>query len=49
MENMVFFSQKFLEKLFSGLFLVEPENLLIFLAGQIVLVGNTLNAKYCHG
>uniref|UniRef100_A0A4W5QEA5 WDFY family member 4 n=1 Tax=Hucho hucho TaxID=62062 RepID=A0A4W5QEA5_9TELE len=38
MENMVFFSQKFLEKLYSGMFLVEPENLLTFLADQIVVV-----------
>eukprot|EP00063_Salmo_salar_P079374 XP_014054209.1 PREDICTED: WD repeat- and FYVE domain-containing protein 4 isoform X3 [Salmo salar] len=38
MENMVLFSQKFLEKLYSGMFLVEPENLLTFLADQIVVV-----------
>ncbi|CAB1343351.1 unnamed protein product, partial [Coregonus sp. 'balchen'] len=44
MEDVVFSSQKFLQKLFSGMFLVEPENLLTFLADQIVLVGNTLNA-----
>ncbi|XP_041734876.1 WD repeat- and FYVE domain-containing protein 4 [Coregonus clupeaformis] len=38
MENMVFFSQKCLEKLYSGMFLVEPESLLTFLADQIVVV-----------
>lgn len=49
MENMVLFSQKFLEKLYSGMFLVEPKNLLTFLADQIVVVRNTLNAMCCHG
>lgn len=49
MENMVLFSQKFLEKLYSGMFLVEPENLLTFLADQIVVVRNTLKAMCCHG
>ncbi|XP_019902981.2 WD repeat- and FYVE domain-containing protein 4 isoform X2 [Esox lucius] len=38
MENMVFFIQKFVEKLYSGLFLVEPEVLLVFLVDQIVVV-----------
>ncbi|KAJ8014052.1 hypothetical protein DPEC_G00036250 [Dallia pectoralis] len=37
-ENMVFFIQKFVEKLYSGMFLVEPDVLLSFLVDQIVAV-----------
>ncbi|XP_051772048.1 WD repeat- and FYVE domain-containing protein 4 isoform X3 [Ctenopharyngodon idella] len=36
-ENVAFFSKKLVEKLYSGMFVVEPENLLVFMAEQIAV------------
>ncbi|TSK22773.1 WD repeat- and FYVE domain-containing protein 4 [Bagarius yarrelli] len=37
-ENVAFFSKMLVEKLYSGMFVVDPENLLIFLVEQISMV-----------
>lgn len=37
-ENVAFFSKMLVEKLYSGMFVVEPENLLVFMAEQIAVV-----------
>uniref|UniRef100_A0A671PYY1 WD repeat- and FYVE domain-containing protein 4-like n=1 Tax=Sinocyclocheilus anshuiensis TaxID=1608454 RepID=A0A671PYY1_9TELE len=36
-ENVAFFSKMVVEKLYSGMFVVEPENLLVFMAEQIAV------------
>ncbi|XP_042625050.1 WD repeat- and FYVE domain-containing protein 4-like isoform X1 [Cyprinus carpio] len=36
-ENVAFFSKMLVEKLYSGMFVVEPENLLVFMAEQIAV------------
>ncbi|KAL4641072.1 WD repeat- and FYVE domain-containing protein 4 isoform X1 [Arapaima gigas] len=37
-ENIAFFSKKLVEKLYSGMFVVEPEKIFVFIAEQIVVV-----------
>uniref|UniRef100_A0A9J8BGX1 WDFY family member 4 n=1 Tax=Cyprinus carpio carpio TaxID=630221 RepID=A0A9J8BGX1_CYPCA len=39
-ENVAFFSKMLVEKLYSGMFVVEPENLLVFMAEQIAVVSH---------
>lgn len=46
MENVVLFSKTLLQKLYSGTFLVDSENLLNFLADQIVVVRQTQRDTY---
>ncbi|XP_051946182.1 WD repeat- and FYVE domain-containing protein 4-like isoform X2 [Xyrauchen texanus] len=36
-ENVAFFSKKLVEKLYTGMFVVDPENLLVFIAEQIAV------------
>ncbi|XP_051503739.1 WD repeat- and FYVE domain-containing protein 4-like isoform X2 [Myxocyprinus asiaticus] len=36
-ENVAFFSKKLVEKLYSGMFVADPENLLVFIAEQIAV------------
>uniref|UniRef100_A0A8C1GW56 WDFY family member 4 n=1 Tax=Cyprinus carpio TaxID=7962 RepID=A0A8C1GW56_CYPCA len=38
--NVAFFSKMLVEKLYSGMFVVEPENLLVFMAEQIAVRGH---------
>uniref|UniRef100_A0A671QJ83 Alfy-like armadillo-like repeat domain-containing protein n=1 Tax=Sinocyclocheilus anshuiensis TaxID=1608454 RepID=A0A671QJ83_9TELE len=42
-ENVAFFSKMLVEKLYSGMFVVEPENLLVFMAEQIAVVSLSSN------
>lgn len=37
-ENVAFFSKMLVEKLYNGMFVVDPENLLAFIAEQIAVV-----------
>ncbi|KAG7462495.1 hypothetical protein MATL_G00185510 [Megalops atlanticus] len=37
-ENVAFFSKKLVEKLYSGMFVADPEKILVFIAEQIVVV-----------
>ncbi|KPP72299.1 hypothetical protein Z043_108709, partial [Scleropages formosus] len=37
-ENVAFFSKKLVEKLYTGMFVAEPEKILVFIAEQIVVV-----------
>lgn len=45
-ENVAFFSKKLVEKLYSGMFVVEPENLLVFMAEQIAVVSLSSDFTY---
>lgn len=45
-ENVSFFSKKLVQKLYSGMFVVEPQNLLVFIAEQIAVVSLSSNLTY---
>ena len=48
MENMVLFGKTLVQKLYGGMFLGEPQNLLNFLADQIVVVRHTNTHTHTH-
>uniref|UniRef100_A0AAY5EMX6 DUF4704 domain-containing protein n=1 Tax=Electrophorus electricus TaxID=8005 RepID=A0AAY5EMX6_ELEEL len=45
-ENVVFFSKMLVEKLYTGMFVVDPENLLVFIAEQIAVREATVSVLY---